>query len=329
MVSSLQHTFDLLHAAAERDPAVIDAIDAWQSKYKLALPPTVRDLYEQDCAISMSDSDELWSMPFNELWSEYIEGEFSSLKSLLDRWRKARANMPDPALEALSPADPSWGSLVFLQSDVMRTCHAFIAVSERADPLVYEHVASSGAPRWNAPVPLSQWIYAMIRGAYEQDNVPYSFWGPKADIEASEQDAPIAYHRAGLWLRAWAEPLSRGARAAPCKAFEEHSRDTIDGVDQLVLVEEFGAIYVRTDGTDDVGAREGRASLWISASTQRALFVLVRRANSLIDQPVAWIADTHASQQALDALTDPSREDALSDDEPDVHERTVWNDFQN
>lgn len=323
MVSLLQHTFDLLHAAAERDPALVAKIEDWQRKYKIALPATVRDLYEQDCAISMSDSDELWSMPFNELWSEYIEGEFVSLAALLDRWRKARAGMADPALEGLAPADAAWGPLVYLQSDVMRACHAFIALSDRADPLVYEHVAASGAPRWSAPVPLSQWIYAMIRSAYEQDNVPYSFWGPDADIDASEQDAPIAYHRAGLWLRAWTEPLTRAARAALCRSFEEHSRDTIDGVDQLVLVQESGAIYVRTD---DEGAADGRASLWITASTQRALFALARRANSVLDRSAPWIADTAASQRALEAIDEPTLEAALSDDEPDWQSRTVWND---
>lgn len=322
MVSLLQHTFDLLHAAAERDPAVIDKIDAWQRKYKLVLPVTVRDLFEQDCAIAMSDSDELWSMPFNELWSEYVEGEFASLDELLGRWRKARAGMADPVLASLTAADPSWGSLVYLQCDVMRTCHAFIAVSDRADPLVYEHVAASGPARWNAPVPLSQWIYSMVRGAFAQDNVPFAFWGPEADLDASEQDAPVAYHRAGLWLRAWVEPLSRGARAALSRAFEAHSRDTIDGFDQLVCVEEFGAIYVRTD---DEGARDGRASLWISASTERALFALARRANAVLDQRVAWVADTRESQRALDALDDASLEAALSDDEPDWQTRTVWN----
>lgn len=326
MVSLLQHTFDLLHAAAERDPALVAKIEDWQRKYKIALPATVRDLYEQDCAISMSDSDELWSMPFNELWSEFVEGEFASLPSLLDRWRKARAGMADPTLEGLAPADASWGSLVYLQCDGMRRCHAFIAVSDREDPLVYEHVASAGPPKWRAAVPLSQWVYAMIRGAYEQDNVPYSFWGPEADIEASEQDAPIAYHRAGLWLRAWAEPLSSRARDALCRSFEEHSRDTIDEVDRLVLVEEFGAIYVRTDGADDVGSPGGRASLWISAITERALWTLARRANAALDQRVSWIADTTASQRALDAITDPALDATLSDDEPDWQSRTVWND---
>ncbi|MFO0560954.1 MAG: hypothetical protein U0269_23245 [Polyangiales bacterium] len=324
MVSSLQHTFDLLHASAERDPAVVDAIDAWQRKYKIELPATVRDLYEHGCAIAMSDSDELWTLPFNELWSEYVEGDFASLESVLDRWRKARAGMTAPELDGLA-ADPAWGALVLLQRDVMRTHHAFVAFSSEADPLVYEHVRGDGPARWSAPVPLSQWVFAAIRGAYGQDNVPYAFWGPEADIEASEEDAPIAYHRAGLWLRAWVGPLSRAVRSALCAAFTEHSRETVDGLDQLVLIEEFGAIYVRSDDERAPGAR---ASLWISASTQRALHALVKRANALLDQRVAWVADTEASQAALDALGDPARESALSDEEPDWLTRTVWSEFE-
>lgn len=319
-ISVFQPLYFLLLASPEVASSASEAIDAWEKRTGFRMPGALREFYSTDVTMPLDEDQEerhLWSEPDPEhriagtvdedrwtislhgLWREYWEGEFAPLDPVLHAFERAFGGARVDELEALAPPPDEWKPLVFLETDVMRIHRAFVELDGSDDPPIVEHSRENGA--WvRTSTTFSQWFFRFIVDASTtQSNVPYSFWGPRANHDASVDCAPVMLFRNGLWLRALGAPLTPSARERLAARLEHHADDGPNDTRIDRFSADNGLIQVVTDTE---GTEEARSAWWIGAEDADALTALVRAARETEALTASLLADTDRARAVLARL---------------------------